>query len=257
MQGNLEPSGRDLIAGLSRGLQVIEAFDRDHPRLSIADVARLTGLGRAAARRYLLTLVKDAYAAFDGKYYSLTPRVLRLGYSYLAATPLPRLVQPFLERVSDATEESSSASVLEADEIVYVARAAKQRVVSIGLHVGSRLPAYCSSMGRVLLAALPEGDAAERLAAAPREQLTPHTVTGIADLMTAMAEVRRQGYSAVDQELELGLRSIAVPVYDTTGRVVAAMNVGAQAARVSVEDMIARFLPPLRQAQKALRDLLA
>jgi IclR family pca regulon transcriptional regulator len=247
---------RDQIGGFTKGLQVIEAFGQDRPRLTIAELSRLTGLERATARRYLLTLVKGGYADFDGKFFALTSRVLRLGYAYLAATPLPRIVQPYLELISQKTGESSSACVLEDMEIVYIARSQQRRVMSIGLQVGSRLPAYCTSMGRVLLAALPEAAVAERLERTERPKVTPQTLTEINVLMAEIATVRRQGYSVIDQELELGLRSIAVPVKDVRGNVVASMNVGAQAARVSVAELIERVLPVLLEAQDAMRRLI-
>ena len=246
----------DVIGGFAKGLRVIEAFDRDSARLSISDVARLTGLERATARRCLLTLVRTGYADFDGKFFTLTPRVLRLGYAYLAATPLPRIVQPFLEQISEETREACSASILDGTEIVYVARAAQRRVMSIGLNVGSRLPAYCASMGRVLLAALPEAEARARLEAMDRVRLTPRTRIDVDELMAELARVRRDGYALIDQELEEGLRSIAVPIEDRHGRVVAAMNVGCQAARVEIAAMVERYLPPLVAARDQLRRLL-
>ena len=220
-------------------------------------MSRRTGLERATARRYLLTLVGSGYAEFDGKFFTLTPRILRLGYAYLSATPLPAIIQPFLEDISKATEESSSACVLDGAEIVYIARSALRRVMSIGLQVGSRLPAYCTSMGRVLLAALPDEAVAQRLANSQIEKITAHTLTDIKSLANEVATVRDRGYSIVDQELEIGLRALSVPVFDASGRVVAAMNVGVQAARASVPEMIERFLPPLHQAQAGLRRLIA
>jgi IclR family pca regulon transcriptional regulator len=257
MDDQPERHGRDRIGGFAKGLSVIEAFGHDRQRLTIAEASRLTGLERATARRYLLTLVAGGYADYDGKFFSLTPRILRLGYAYLAATPLPGLIQPVLERVAEMTKEASSASILDETEIVYIARAAQRRVMSIGLQVGSRLPAYCASMGRVLLAALPPEDVAGRLAASHVEKLTPHTLTDVKSLSDEIAKVRERGYAIIDQELELGLRSVAVPVYDAGGRVVAAMNVGVQVARASLDDLVQRFLPALRDAQAGLRRTIA
>lgn len=247
---------KETIAGFAKGLRVIEAFDEGRPRLSIAEVASLTGLERATARRCLLTLVRDGYAGYDGKFYWLTPKVLRLGFAYLSSTPLPRIVQPYLERLAEETHESCSASTLDGAEIVYIARASQQRVMSIGLSVGSRLPAYCASMGRVLLAAKTEEERDALLAASGRKKHTPHTLTSLADLRAEIGRVGQQGYSIVDQELEIGLRSIAVPVFDATGRVVAAINVGAQADRASIDAMRDTFLPRLRATQAELRRLL-
>ena len=252
-----QPDRRDRIGGFAKGLQVIEAFGHDRPRLTIAEVSRLTGLERATARRYLLTLVGGGYADFDGKFFTLTPRILRLGYAYLAATPLPGILQPFLEKISEATEESSSACILDGTDIVYVARSAPRRVMSIGLQVGSRLPAYRASMGRVLLAAMPAESAAAILAASSVEKATPYTITDIKALLAEIAGVADRGYSIVDQEIELGLRSVAVPVYDAGARVVAAMNVGVQVSRATVEDLVHRFLPVLQDAQAGLRRMIA
>ncbi|MEO8668163.1 MAG: IclR family transcriptional regulator [Bauldia sp.] len=252
-----EKRSRDQIGGFAKGLSVIEAFGPDRQRLTIAEVSRLTGLERATARRYLLTLVAGGYADYDGKFFTLTPRVLRLGYAYLSATPLPGILQPVLEQVAETTRESSSASILDGTDIVYIARAAQRRVMSIGLQVGSRLPAYCASMGRVLLAALPPEVAAERLAASHLERLTPRTLIDIKSLTEEIAKVRERGYAVIDEELEIGLRSVAVPVYDAGGRVVAAMNVGVQVARASLDDLVHRLLPPLREAQAGLRRMIA
>lgn len=247
---------KETIAGFAKGLRVIEAFDAGRPRLTITEVAGLTGLERATARRCLLTLVRDGYADYDGKFYRLTPKVLRLGFAYLSSTPLPRLVQPFLEQLATETEESCSASTLDGAEIVYIARASQRRVMSIGLSVGSRLPAYCSSMGRVLLASKAEKERRALLEALPREKLTARTITGMDELLGAIEQARVNGFATIDQELELGLRSIAVPVADAGGKVVAAINVGAQAERVSIAQMRERFLPLLRRAQADLQRLL-
>ncbi|MFK8250087.1 IclR family transcriptional regulator [Ancylobacter terrae] len=246
----------DFIGGFAKGLRVIEAFDAASPKMTIAHIAATTGLDRATARRCLLTLAELGYARYDGKYFELTPRVLRLGHAYLAATPLPRLLQPHLDRLSEEVGQSASASVLEGTEIVYVARAAQKRVMSINLTPGSRLPAWCASMGRVLLAALPEGEAQAILA---RSDIRPHTGltrTEPGALMAEIARIRAQGYAVIDQELELGLCSIAVPLRDARDRVVAALNIGASAAQMPAADMPGRFLPALRKVQAELRPLL-
>jgi IclR family pca regulon transcriptional regulator len=247
---------KETIAGFAKGLRVIEAFDEGRPKLSITEVAALTGLERATARRCLLTLVRGGYAAFDGKFFRLTPRLLRLGHAYLSSTPLPRLVQPYLEQLAQDTEESCSASILEGTDIVYVARASQRRVMSIGLNVGSRLPAYCASMGRVLLAALPERERIRLLEATDRPKLTEKTLTEMPALLAEIEKIGREGFAINDEELEIGLRSIAVPLVDGAGRVVAAINVGAQAARVSVERMRSEFLPKMRRIQAELAHVL-
>lgn len=244
------------MGGFAKGLSVIEAFGQGNERLTITEAARLTGLDRATARRCLLTLVAGGYASHDGKFFSLTPRILRLGYAYLSATSLPRQLQYFLEQMSEASRESCSAAILDGTEIVYIARASFRRVMSIGLSVGSRLPAYCSSMGRVLLAALPQEQMLEVLRRSERKALTPKTRTAIKALSAEIARVREQGYAVIDEELELGLRSIAVPIRDSAGRTVSAMNTGVQAARASPEAMVQEFLPRLLDLQKTLARIL-
>jgi IclR family transcriptional regulator, pca regulon regulatory protein len=246
----------DIINGLVKGLAVIEAFDEEHARLSITDVAQLTGLERATARRCLLTLTSLGYASYDGKFFMLTPRVLRLGHSYLAATPLPRIVQPFLERLSATTGESASASVLDGTDILYIARASLKRVMSINLSPGTRLPAYCSSMGRVLLAAMPQPAARAVLERSSLRANTPRTKSDIGELMEELGRVGQQGYAVIDEELEIGLRSIGVPLVNAAGETIAAINIGAQAARVSVADMVGTYLPLMHQAREELRPLL-
>ncbi|MBO1437408.1 IclR family transcriptional regulator C-terminal domain-containing protein [Meiothermus sp. CFH 77666] len=243
------------VEALARGLSVIRCFDQAHERLTISEVARLTGLTRATARRSLLTLSALGYMATDGKQFWLTPKILSLGHAYLSSTPLPRLLQPVLEEVSGQLHESCSASILDGEEIVYIARAATRRVISVGLGVGSRLPAYCTSMGRVLLAALAPGALEAYLARARLEPLTPYTLTDPTRLWQELAKVRAQGYALVDQELELGLRSLAVPVQNARGQVLAAMNIGVQAGRVSREELLG-MLPVLRQAAASLVPLL-
>ncbi|SIQ92562.1 transcriptional regulator, IclR family [Rhizobium sp. RU35A] len=246
----------DFIGGLAKGLRVIEAFGEAEPRLSISDVAKLTGLDRATARRCLLTLAELGYADYDGKFFTLTPRILRLGHAYLSATPLPHIVQPFLDQLSETVSQSASVSVLDGAEIVYVARASQRRVMSINLMPGSRLPAACASMGRVLLAALPEAEARALIGPAPLKAYTPRTKTDPEEVMAELAEVRGQGYAVIDQELELGLCSIAVPLADARGRVVAALNIGAPAAQVAAAGMADRYLPALQAVARQLRPLL-
>jgi len=247
----------DFIGGFAKGLRVIEAFGEARPRLTITDVSAQTGLDRATARRCLLTLAELGYAAYDGKFFELTPKILRLGHAYLSATPLPRLVQPYLDQHGERIGQSASASVLDGAEIVYVARAAQKRIMSINLTAGSRLPAYCASMGRVLLAALPEAEARAIIEASDRKANTPFTRTEPDALMDELSRVRRQGYALIDQELEIGLRSIAVPLVNARGRVVAALNIGAPAAHAAADDMVECYLPAMREVQASLRQVLA
>lgn len=247
---------RDLMGGLAKGLAVIETFSPDHPRQSISEVAASSGLDRATARRCLLTLAHLGYADYDGKYFTLTPRVLRLGTACLATMPLPQLVQPLLDQLSETIGESSSVSILDGAEIVYVARAAQRKVMSIALMPGSRLPAYCTSMGRVLLAALPEAEARERLGAAALPGRTPHTLTDPEAVLAEIGRVRANGYAAIDQEVELGLRSIAVPLITARRVTVAAVNLGLPARGEPMEAMIERYLPALQDVSKRMREIL-
>lgn len=249
-------AARDMMGGLAKGLAVIETFTAERPRQSIAEVSATSGLDRATARRCLLTLAELGYADYDGKFFTLAPRVLRLGTACLATMPLPRLVQPTLDRLSETLNESASVSILDGAEIVYVARAARQRVMSIGLRPGSRLPAYCTSMGRVLLASLPESDARAVLGTGPLPARTALTLTDPDQIMARLAQVRARGFEVIDQEVEIGLRSIAVPLMNARGQVVAALNVGVAAVQKSVEDLQAQFLPALQQAQAMLRPML-
>ena len=246
----------DFVSGFARGLKVIEAFGEARPKLTIAEAAKLTELDRATVRRCLLTLADLGYADYDGKFFALTPKVLRLGHAYLSATPLPLVIQPYLDQLSEKAGQSASASVLDGTEIVYIARAAQKRVMSINLSPGSRLPAYCASMGRALLASLPEAEARGILDRSELKANTPVTKTDPDALMEELRLVRAQGYAIIDQELELGLCSIAVPVENDRGRVVAAINIGAPAAHVPAADMVQRYLSLLKDTQKALRLVL-
>jgi IclR family pca regulon transcriptional regulator len=247
---------RDIMGGLAKGLLAIETFTAERPRQSIAEVSAASGLDRATARRCLLTLAHMGYADYDGKYFTLTPRVLRLGTACLATMPLPQVVQPLLDRLSDALGESSSVSILDGPEIVYVARAAQRKVMSIALMPGSRLPAFCTSMGRVLLAALPEAAARTVLQSAPLVARTRYTKTDIEALVIELDLVRRQGYALIDQEVELGLRSIAVPVLNARGAAVAALNVGVPPTQDPASDLVVLYLPALQKVQAELRATL-
>lgn len=247
---------RDFVASLEKGLAVIEAFDAGRPRLTLSEVAKHTGITRAAARRYLKTLTKLNYADFDGRYFSLSPRILRLGYAYLASSSLPARLQPFLEKISEQTGESSSAAILDGDDIVYVARSATQRIMSVSLGVGTRLPAYCTSLGRAILAYQPEDALDAYLRRIKLEPRTPKTITKKAELRAALDTVRAEGCAVINEELELGLRSIAVPLVQENGTVRIALNISTQAARVPAAEMQKRFLSPLREASEMLRRIL-
>ena len=242
----------NFMQSLARGLDVVGAFQHARPSLSVSEVAALANISRAAARRCLHTLSVLGYARVQDGAYRLTPKTLSLGYAYLSASPIARVAQPVLEEVSTRLHESCSMTVLDGDEIVYVARAATQRIISVGLSVGSRLPAYCTSMGRVLLAFSSPADLDAYLQRVQPVRQTPHTIVEPAVLRRILQKARTEGYAVVDQELELGLRSIAVPVRQSDGRAVAAINVGAQAARVEVQTMIHTYLPVLREAAEQI-----
>jgi IclR family pca regulon transcriptional regulator len=250
------PSRRDLVAGLEKGLAVIEAFDQDRPRLSITEVAERAGLTRAAARRYLLTLAHLGYVKADRRLFGLTPKVLRLGQSYMHSARLPRVIQPQLQRLAYALQEAASAGVLDGDDVISVSAASAGRVVSATLQPGTRVPAYCTSNGRVLLAALPQDEVDAWLARQTLEPLTPNTITHKDRLRIEIARARANGYAMVDQEFELGLRTIAVPLKNFRGATVAAMNISVHAARMRMDELVEKCLPALLQAQAQLRTLL-
>jgi len=235
----------DFVQSLDRGLAVIRAFGPDRERLSLSEVARATGLTRAAARRFLLTLVKLGYVRSDGREFSLRPRVLELGYAYLSGLALPEVAQPHLEALSAKLHESSSISMLDGFHIVYVARVATKRIMTVAISVGTRFPAFAASMGRVLLAGLSPEELDKYLAEATFEAFTERTVTDPEQLREIVHEVGRQGYSIVDQELEDGLRAIAAPIRDSSGAVTAAINVSAHASRHTPEAMLTQLLPEL------------
>jgi IclR family pca regulon transcriptional regulator len=235
----------DFVQSLDRGLAVIRAFGPDRERLSLSEVARATGLTRAAARRFLLTLVKLGYVRSDGREFSLRPRVLELGYAYLSGLAMPEIAAPHLEELVARLRESSSISVLDGHHIVYVARVPTKRIMTVAISVGTRFPAFATSMGRVLLAAMSEEELDRYLSEATLEPLTARTVTDPARLREILQEVAKLGYSIVDQELEEGLRAIAAPIRGSGGGVTAAVNVSAHASRVSMAAMRTDILPAL------------
>ena len=250
------PLKRDLVAGLEKGLTVIGAFDQERPRLTIAEVAQRTGLTRAAARRYLITLTYLGYVSQDRKMFALTPKVLRLAQSYMHSARLPRIVQPELHKLAYAMKEASSAGVLDDADVLCIAATSAGRVISATLQPGTRVPAYCTANGRVLLAALGNDEFEQWLARQTLLPLTPHTVTHPERLRIEIARVRVQGWAAVDQELELGLRTISVPLLSFRGETVAALNISVHAARMTMEQLAEHCLPPLLRAQAELRKLL-
>lgn len=250
-------AGEQFVQSLARGLAVITAFDADDSAMTLSEVAARTDLSRATARRFLHTLVKLGYVRTDGRLFSLTPQVLRLGTAYLSGLGLPQIAQPHLERLSAEVGESTSAAVLDGTDIVYVARVSTRRIMSVGITVGTRFPAYATSMGRVLLAGLSPEALDSALASTDLQALTPLTLHHADDLRTEIARVRDQGWSFVDQELEQGLRSLAVPVTDPHGHVIAALNVSASMTFGDPDDFVSTVLPPLIAAAAAISADLA
>jgi IclR family transcriptional regulator, pca regulon regulatory protein len=244
-------SDPNFMLSLARGLAVIRAFEHTDTALSVAEVARRASMSRAAARRCLYTLERLGYASGADGVFELKPKVLMLGNAYLGSASVARAAQPVLEAVSERLQESCSLSVLDGVEIVYVARAAMRRILSIGISVGTRLPSYCTSMGRVLLAFLDDKEQESVLSRIDLIAHTPRTITNLDALRTELRRVRAAGFALVDQELEIGLRSIAVPVRGR-GSVVAAINVGVHAARVDLRTMTRQYVPVLREAAEEI-----
>ncbi|MBB5064489.1 IclR family transcriptional regulator C-terminal domain-containing protein [Granulicella mallensis] len=243
----------NFMASLARGLVVIQAFTPQTPQMTISQLSVRTGLSRAAVRRCLYTLVKLGFAGSDEtQRYSLRPKMLTLANTYTASSTLANAAQPILERMSSTLHESFSVATLDGDDIVYIARTSVTRVMSVDLHIGSRLPAFCTSMGRVLLAYLPQDQLELYLSRATFTQFTPRTITSADKLRLALRNVRRNGYALVDQELEIGLRSLAVPVQAPNGRVVATVNLSGHAPRMPMLEMQTRFLTHLRGAAAEL-----
>jgi len=235
---------------------VLKAFDDQNARLTLSDVARIVGLPRASARRALLTLQALGYVESSGREFTLSPQVLTLARAYLESSPVTRVAQGFLEKISDTLGQSCSLSILHGEEVIYIARSTRKRIGSLHRDVGAHLPAHCTSMGRVLLAALPDAELAAFIANARLQSFTPYTVTDKDELRGILEKIRRNGYSLVDQELEIDLRAVAVPVHNSAGRVIAAMNVSAQASRIAKKQLVERFLPALRDAATKMRPLL-
>ncbi|MBV9048084.1 MAG: helix-turn-helix domain-containing protein [Solirubrobacterales bacterium] len=252
------PRSPDFVQSLERGLAVIRAFDAEHRELALSEVARATGLTRAAARRFLLTLAELGYVNVSEGRFSLRPRVLELGYAYLSGLSLPEAAQPHMEKLVARVNESSSISVLDDTDIVYVVRVPTRRIMSITLSVGTRLPGFATSMGRVLLADLPDQLLHERLERIELRALTPRTITDRSALIEVLQNVRKQGYAMVDQELEEGLRSLAVPIRGAGGSAIAALNVSVHASRASMAVIRREFLPAALETATAVeQDLRA
>lgn len=247
-----DSSDRDYVNSLARGLEVISAFTRARPRMTLSEIARETGMTRATARRFLLTLVREGYAEKDNKLFSLKPKVLELGYSALSSMGILDVVQPVINDLSRTLQESVFVAVLTGDFVTYIARATSERLVNVSITVGSRAPAHAVSTGRVLLAAEPIESLHKYLDRVKLEPLTPHTVVSKVKLRAEIDRARLENCSIVDQELEIGLGSISVPIRNGEGRVLAALNVCCPSARMTVDDMRKQILPELTRASQVV-----
>jgi IclR family transcriptional regulator, pca regulon regulatory protein len=239
------PRQQPSLQSLERGLAVLQVFSAERSALTLSDVARLAGITRATARRILLTLEKLGHVRSDGRLFSLTPRVLTLGWAYLSSLNIWEVAQPLMQELSEKTGESCSIATLDLPEVVNVAHVATRRIVNVALGVGLRLPVHATCMGRVLLAGLPERSFEAYLAGAELERLTPQTIVDRALLARAVQTTREQGWTLSDQELEVGLRSVAAPIFGADGTTVAAMNVFGATSRVSSDELREEFLPAL------------
>lgn len=251
------PPSTEFVQSLDRGLAVLRAFDHDRPSLTLADAARATGLTRATVRRLLHTLVAIGYVSTDGKLFELTPKVLDLGYAYVSSLHLSNIAQPYMENLSAQVHESVSATVLDGTQIVYVARVNTQRILSISISIGSRLPALWTSMGRVILAGLTDAELDDFLRTAPMEPPTPRSLTDRGALRAEILNIRNQGYALLDQELEEGVRSVAAPLRDRSGRTMAAMNLSTHAGRVTLKELRGEMLPRLLETAAMINLQLA
>ena len=248
---------RDYVNSLARGLEVIRVFTRQTPRMTLSEVSQATGMTRATVRRFLLTLVREGYVESNGRHFSLRPKVLELGFSALASMNIWEVAQPIMNDLAERLQESCFAAVLDHDSVIYVARANSNRRVSVGITIGSRVPAHCVSTGRVLLAALPDDVLHQYLDEMTLTRFTPNTITSKVQLRGVIGEVRLKGWSIVDQELEVGLRSLSVPIRDGRGKTVAALNVCCPSARITPEDMRTRVLAETLEASTKITGALA
>lgn len=243
---------KNFVASLEKGLEVLTCFGRQHSRLTVSEVSRLTLSSPASARRSLLTLHALGYLESDGKRFWMLPKALLVAHAYLASRPAPSLAQPMLDALSERTRESASLGKLLDDDAIIIARSTARRSLSTGLGIGSRLPAYCSALGRVLLASLPPDEAEARVRAMPRRGLTSRTIFEADEVLDVIARCREEGYAGNDGELEIGVRSMAVPVYDRSGATVAAMSIAVRSERMEFVEMRDAFLPALQKARNTL-----
>jgi IclR family pca regulon transcriptional regulator len=254
-QRNVDAHGPDYLESLARGLRLIGAFNTARRSMTLSELARSADLPRATARRTLYTLERMGFVETEGKLFGLTPRVLTLATAYLVSNQVSTVLQPAMDRIAERAHEVCSAAILDGDQVTFIARASPARVFTNGLELGYRLPAFCSSVGRVLLGRMSDEELEAYLDCLNVTAVTPHTVTDKSVLKALIVTDRKQGYSLVDQEAEAGFRSIAVPIRRYDGGIVAAMNVGAHVDRISVGQMIDRFLPLLRSAAKEVQPM--
>lgn len=252
----MEVRSRDFVQSLERGLAVIRCFSEDSSRQTLSEVARRTGFSRAACRRLLHTLEELNYVGVDGRDFYLLPHILDIGYSYLSSLPFRRIVEPFIEELSSEVKESVSVSVLDGGDVVYVSRVATSRIMTVSISVGNRLPAYCTSMGRALLASMSIDEQRRHLAETPLTARTKFTLTNEDAILAELAKVAKRGWAMNDQELEEGLRSVAAPIVDSSHRTVAAMNVSTHVGRTSRRELRERMVPALLATTQRVNALL-
>ncbi|WEK28041.1 MAG: IclR family transcriptional regulator C-terminal domain-containing protein [Candidatus Pseudomonas phytovorans] len=247
---------RDLIAGLQKGLALMQLFSAEQPRLSVPQAARLSGLTPSAARRFLLTLVHEGFAETDSREYWLTPKALRLGQAYVDSAQLPRMLRPIVEQVARQTQEHVSVGTRDGDEIIHLVRSRYSHVASLSIRPGSRVPMHCTAGGRIWLAWLGERERDDYFARNSLRALTPYTQTDRVQLEVELQRVKEQGFSIVDQEYEVGMRVLGVPLLDRAGQLKATLTITTHASRLSVDEIRMRYLPPLYEAQALLRPVL-
>lgn len=254
LASDADEADRDYVASLARGLEVICAFTRDKPTMTLSDVAKATGMSRATTRRLLLTLVREGYAEKRDRDFSLRPKVLQLGYSALSSVGILDIVQPVMNALSQRTQESIYTAVLTGDDVTYLARSTPDRVIAVSINIGNRLPAYAVSTGRVLLAGESDEALDRYFDRVSLEQHTGNTVRTTERLRAVIAETRQLGYSLVDEEFEVGVRSLSVPIHDASGHVIAALNACCPAMRFPIEEMREKLVPELRAAAQSINE---
>jgi len=247
-----EIGDRDVVNSLVKGLDVIRTFNRNKPQMTLTEVSRISGLTRASARRILLTLVREGYAETDGKYFGLRPKVLELGFSALSSMTIGEISQPTLNVLEKKLNESCFVAVLDGEEVLYICRASGRRRITVNVPVGSRAPAHAVSTGRVLLGALPDKEIDRYIARVHLQKITPNTIVSKPKLKSAIKEAAKQGWSIVDQELDIGLRSLSVPIYNRAGEVVAALNVCCPTSRITMADMRNKLVSELLHASRSI-----